>query len=97
MFNHFDKTFLDDSGLSRDDIKMISFRAFQQWEKIEVSYQEISLSVKGDNALLIVDIYLYATESDKRREIFKPVRNTNRFEVNLSKVEGKWKFIESKI
>lgn len=97
LFNHFDKTFLDDSGLSRDDIKMISFRAFQQWEKIEVSYQEISLSVKGDNALLIVDIYLYATESGKRREIFNPVRNTNRFEVKLSKKEGKWKFTESKI
>ena len=97
LLNHFDKTFIDDSGLSRDDIKVIAFRMFQQWDYLEVTYQEISLTVNGDKALLIVDINLYVTESGKRREIFKPVRNTNRFEVKLSKVEGKWKFMKSKI
>ena len=97
LLNHFDKTFSDDSGLSRDDIKVIAFRVFRQWEKIEVTYQEISLSVNGDRALLIVDIYLYVTTPGKRREIFKPVRDTNRFEVKLSKREGEWKFIESTI
>lgn len=97
LLNHFDKTFSDDSGLSRDDIKVIAFRVFRQWEKIEVTYQEISLSVNGDRALLIVDIYFYVTTPGKRREIFKPVRNTNRFEVKLSKREGEWKFIESTI
>jgi len=76
---------------------VISFRVFQQWEKIEVSYQEISLSVTGDKALLIVDIYFYLTNSGKRSEVFKPIRNTNRFEVKLSKREGEWKFIESTI
>ena len=95
LFNHFDKTFADDSGLTRNDIKMISFRVFQQCEKVEVTYQEISLSIDEDKALLMVDIYLYLTESGKRREIFQPIRNTNRFEVTLSKKEGKWKFIES--
>jgi len=97
LLTHFDKTFSDDSGLSQEDIKVIAFRVFQQWEKIEVTYQEISLSVNGDKALLIVDIYLYVTKSSKRRELFEPVRNTNRFEVKLSKREGKWKFMESKI
>lgn len=97
LFNHFDKNFIDDTGLSRDDIKVISFRVFQQWEKIEVSYQEISLSVTGDNALLIVEIYFYLINADERNEVFKPIRNTNRFEVKLSKREGEWKFIESTI
>jgi ketosteroid isomerase-like protein len=97
LFDHFDKNFIDDSGLSRDDIKMIAFRVFQQCEKVEVRYQEISISVNGDTALLIADIYLYLTEAGERSEIFKPVRYTNRFEVTLSKKEGQWKFIESKI
>jgi len=97
LLNHFDKTFIDDSGLTRDDIKVIAFRVFQQWEKIEVTYQEISLYVNGDKALLIVDINLYVTKSGERRELFKPVRTTNRFEVKLSTREGKWKFMESKI
>ena len=97
LLNHFDKTFSDDSGLTRDDIKVIAFRIFQQWEKIEVTYQEISLSVNGDKALLIVDIYLYLSESGRHKEVFKPIRNTNRFEVKLSKREGTWKFMESKI
>lgn len=97
LFSHFDKTYIDDSGLSRDDIKVIAFRVFRQWEKIEVSYQEISLTIDRDKALLIVDIYFYVTESGMLRELFKLARNTNRFEVNLSKEEGKWKFIESKI
>ena len=79
LFNHFDKTFADDSGLFWEDLKMISFRVFQQCEK----------------ALLMVDIFLYLTESGKHREVFKPIRNTNRFKVKLSKKEGKWKFIES--
>jgi len=97
LLNHFDKNFIDDSGLSRDDIKVIAFRVFQQWDKVEVVYKEVSLSVNGDKALLILDIYLYTTESGKRTELFEPVRNTNRFEVNLSKKEGKWKFMKSKI
>jgi len=97
LLNHFDKNFIDDSGLSRDDIKVIAFRVFQQWEKIEVVYKEVSLSVNRDKALLILDIYLYTTESGKRTELFEPVRNTNRFEVNLSKKEGEWKFMKSKI
>ena len=95
LFNHFDKTFADDSGLTRNDIKMIAFRVFQQCEKVEVTYQEISLSVNEDTALLTLDIYLCLTESGKHREVFKPIRNTNRFKVKLSKKEGKWKFIES--
>ena len=97
LFNHFDKTFADDSGLTRNDIKMISFRVFQQCEKVEVTYQEISLSIDEDKALIIVDIHLYLTESGKLREVFKPIRDTNRFEIKLSKKEGKWKFIESTI
>jgi hypothetical protein len=97
LFDHFDKNFIDDSGLSRNDIKMITFRVFQQCEKVEVRYQEISIAVNGDTALLIADIYLYLTEAGKRGEIFKPVRDTNRFEITLSKKEGQWKFIESKI
>jgi len=97
LFNHFDKTFADDSGLFWEDLKMISFRVFQQCEKVEVTYQEISLSIDEDKALLMVDIFLYLTESGKHREIFKPIRNTNRFKVKLSKKEGKWKFIESTI
>jgi len=97
LLNHFDKNFIDDSGLTRDDIKVIAFRIFQQCEKAEVYYQEISLSISGDNALLIVDIELYLTESGTRKEVFKPFRNTSRFEVGLSKREGKWKFIKSKI
>ena len=95
LFNHFDKNFADDSGLTRNDIKMIAFRVFQQCEKVEVLYQEISLSVNEDKALLIADIHLYLSESGKLREVFKPIRNTNRFEVKLSKKEGKWKFIKS--
>jgi hypothetical protein len=95
LFNHFDKTFADDSGLTRDDIKVITFRVFQQCEKVEVTYQEISVSINEDKALLMVDIYLYLTESGERREVFKPIRNTNRFEVKLFKKEGEWKFIES--
>jgi len=97
LFNHFDKNFADDSGLTRNDIKMIAFRVFQQCEKAEVTYQEISLSVNEDKALLIADIHLYLSESGKLREVFKPIRNTNRFEVKLSKKEGKWKFIKSTI
>jgi len=97
LFNHFDKTFADDSGLTRDDIKMIAFRVFQQCEKAEVTYQEVSLSIDEDKALLMVDICLYLTESGKHREVFKPIRNTNRFKVKLSKKEGKWKFTESTI
>ena len=97
LFNHFDKTFADDSGLTRNDIKMISFRVFQQCEKVEVTYQEISLSIDEDTALLIADIHLYLTESGELREVFTPIRNTNRFEIKLSKKEGKWKFIESTI
>ena len=95
LFNHFDKTFADDSGLTRNDIKMIAFRVFQQCEKVEVTYQEVSLSINEDTARLMVDIYLYLTESGERREVFEPIRNTNRFEVKLSKKEGEWKFIES--
>ena len=76
---------------------MISFRVFQQCEKVEVTYREISLSIDEDKALIIVDIHLYLTESGKLREVFKPIRNTNRFEIKLSKKEGKWKFIESTI
>jgi len=97
LLDHFDKNFIDDSGLTRDDIKLIAFRIFQQCEKVEVYYQEISISIKGDNALLIVDAELYLTESGSRKEVFKTLRNTNRFEVNLSKREGEWKFIQSKI
>lgn len=97
LFNHFDKAFADDSGLTRNDIKMIAFRVFQQCEKVEVTYQEISLSVNEDKALLIADIHLYLSESGELREVFKPIRNTNRFKVQLSKKEGKWKFIESTI
>jgi len=97
LFNHFDKNFADDSGLTRNDIKMIAFRVFQQCEKVEVTYQEISLSVNEDKALLIADIHLYLSESGKLREVFKPIRNTNRFEVKLSKKEGEWKFIKSTI
>ena len=97
LLDHFDKNFTDDSGLSRDDIKVIAFRIFQQSEKIEVRYQEMSLSLNGDTAFLIIDMYLYLTESGTRREIFKPARNTNRFEVKISKEKGEWKFIESKI
>jgi hypothetical protein len=97
LLNHFDKNFNDDSGLTRDDIKVIAFRVFQQCEKVEVYYQEISLSISSDNALLIVDIELYLTESDTRKETFKPFRNTNRFEVRLFKKDKKWKFIASKI
>jgi len=97
LFNHFDKNFADDSGLNRNDIKMIAFRVFQQCEKVEVTCHESSLSVNEGKALLIADIHLYLSESGKLREVFKPIRNTNRFEVRLFKKEGEWKFIKSTI
>ena len=95
LFNHFDKAFADDSGLTRDDIKVIAFRVFHQCEKVEVTYQEVSLSINEDHAFLVLNLNLYLTELGERREVFEPTRTTNRFNIKLSKKKGKWKFIES--